>query len=68
MSEPNRVPASPSPWLTRPELAKRLGLTPKTLANWASLGKGPKFTKRFGNGTRYHIVNVEKWENAIANE
>jgi hypothetical protein len=68
MPDTDRPPALPSPWLTRAQLAQRLGLSPKTLANWARAGKGSKFTRKFGNGVRYHITNVEKWESAIANE
>ncbi|WP_067674221.1 helix-turn-helix transcriptional regulator [Nocardia miyunensis] len=68
MPETAYVPVLPSPWLTRRQLAQRLGLSPKTLANWASAGKGPKFTKKFGNGVRYHIANVEKWESSLADE
>ncbi|MCX4098320.1 helix-turn-helix transcriptional regulator [Nocardia sp. alder85J] len=56
---------APPKWLTRIELAKRLGLKPKTLANWASLGIGPKFTKGIGGRARYHIDDVERWEASL---
>jgi hypothetical protein len=39
-------------WLTTGQAARYLGLTPKTLANWRSLGTGPSF-KRMGRGIRY---------------
>jgi hypothetical protein len=68
MSDSSSSPAAFSPWLTRPQLAERLGVAPKTLANWASAGKGPKFTRAIGGRVRYHISNVEKWEKSLADE
>ena len=49
-------------WLTRPETAMRLKLPPKTLAEWASKGKGPKFVK-IGRFARYRLSDVIAWEN-----
>ncbi|MGW0245114.1 helix-turn-helix transcriptional regulator [Nocardia goodfellowii] len=49
-------------WLTRAEVAQRLRLSSKTLANWATTGRGPKF-KRFGNRCRYRVSDVVAWEN-----
>ncbi|WP_280357874.1 helix-turn-helix transcriptional regulator [Nocardia otitidiscaviarum] len=49
-------------WLTRHELAARTKLSPKTLANWAAIGKGPRFT-RFGARVRYRLDDVIAWEN-----
>jgi predicted DNA-binding transcriptional regulator AlpA len=51
-------------YLTRDQVAKRLGLAPKTLANWASEGKGPKFI-RFGRKrgrVRYPAEEFEAWD------
>ncbi len=50
MSEPDKLRPSaaaplPAAWLTTPEAARHLGLTPKTLANMRSLGTGPCFHK-----------------------
>jgi predicted DNA-binding transcriptional regulator AlpA len=50
-------------WLTRPETAMRLKLPPKTLAQWSSQGKGPKFSK-IGRFARYRLSDVIAWENA----
>lgn len=65
MPDRNSPSNHPSLWLTRSQVAKRLGLKSKTLANWASLGKGPKFTRAIGGRARYHITSVESWEESI---
>ncbi len=49
--------------MTRPEVAERLRVPDKTLAQWASQGKGPKYA-RFGRHCRYRISDVIAWENA----
>ncbi|MGV9331062.1 helix-turn-helix transcriptional regulator [Nocardia sp. NPDC003726] len=49
-------------WLSREEVAGRLKLPPKTLAEWASKGKGPRFAK-IGRFTRYRLADLEAWEN-----
>ncbi|HRD11312.1 MAG TPA: helix-turn-helix domain-containing protein [Mycobacterium sp.] len=50
-------------WLTRPEVGQRLRVPDKTLAQWASQGKGPKYA-RFGRHCRYRLSDVIAWENA----
>ncbi|MDW5612087.1 helix-turn-helix domain-containing protein [Mycolicibacterium sp. D5.8-2] len=52
-------------WLTRPEVGERLKVPEKTLAQWASQGKGPKY-HRFGRHTRYRLSDCIDWENAQA--
>jgi hypothetical protein len=52
-------------WLTRPELAAREKLPVATLAQWASLRKGPRY-RRFGRHVRYALSDVIAWENAQA--
>jgi len=52
-------------WLTRAEVADRLRVPEKTLAQWASQGKGPKYA-RFGRHCRYRLSDVITWENAQA--
>lgn len=42
---PDPIPPDPQAWLTTQETARSLGLTPKTLANMRTLGKGPCFHK-----------------------
>lgn len=48
-------------WLTRAEAAARLKLPAKTLAEWASRGKGPRFAK-IGRWTRYRLRDLVAWE------
>lgn len=50
-------------WLTRSEVAGRLRVPEKTLAQWASQRKGPPY-KRFGRHTRYRLSECIAWENA----
>lgn len=50
-------------WLTRPEVAERLKVPEKTLAQWASQGKGPRY-RRFGRHARYALSDCIAWENA----
>lgn len=48
-------------WLSRRELADRLGLPVKTLAQWASKGTGPQYA-RMGRHVRYRVSDVVEWE------
>ena len=48
-------------WLTRDELAERLQVPAKTLAQWASAGTGPRYA-RFGKHVRYRLTDVIAWE------
>ena len=52
-------------FLTRTEAAKYLGYSPRTLANLASLGTGPRFTKpsamKRGAKTFYDIAELDNW-------
>lgn len=57
------MPTSEDYWLTRPEVGERLKVPPKTLAVWASQGKGPRY-KVFGRHSRYRLSDVIAWENA----
>lgn len=50
-------------WLTREELAKRLSIPIKTLAQWTYQGKGPRYA-RFGKYARYRLSDVIAWESA----
>ncbi|QFS93535.1 Helix-turn-helix domain protein [Mycobacterium sp. THAF192] len=49
-------------WLTRPEVGARLRVPPKTLAVWASQGKGPRYAL-IGKHARYRLSDVIAWEN-----
>lgn len=50
-----------SGWLTTDDVAVRLKIPPKTLANWASLGKGPRYA-RIGRHRRYRVEDLLAWE------
>ena len=47
--------------LTTDALATRWGISPGTLRNWRTAGKGPKYIK-VSNLVRYRLSDVEKWE------
>jgi predicted DNA-binding transcriptional regulator AlpA len=48
-------------WLSRRQLADRLGLPIKTLAQWASKGTGPPYA-RMGRHVRYRLSDIVEWE------
>jgi excisionase family DNA binding protein len=48
-------------WLSREQVAERLKIPVRTLAAWASQGRGPKYY-RFGKWTRYRVSDVMAWE------
>ena len=48
-------------WLTRVEVGERLKVPVKTLAEWASRGIGPRYTK-FGRHCRYRLSDLIVWE------
>ncbi len=48
-------------WLTRQQVADRLQLPVKTLAQWAYQGRGPQF-RRMGKHTRYLLSDLTEWE------
>jgi len=49
-------------WLTRPEVAERLKVPEKTLAQWAYQGRGPKYSL-LGRHARYRLSDLVAWEN-----
>ena len=54
-------PTTEDYWLTRVEVSERLRVPEKTLAQWASQRKGPKYA-RFGRHCRYRLSDVIAWE------
>ncbi|AGB25442.1 hypothetical protein Mycsm_05242 [Mycobacterium sp. JS623] len=48
-------------WLSRQELADRYKLPVKTLAQWASMGTGPRYA-RMGRHVRYRLSDIADWE------
>ena len=63
MSVQTDISAEPrllSPWLTRAELARELGVTVPTVARWHSEGDGPPYTK-VGKRILYRRESVQQW-------
>ena len=52
-------------YLDEQSLAKRLGMSVKTLQNWRTKGEGPKFTK-FNRAVRYRLRDIVAYEKALA--
>lgn len=48
-------------YATRVQAAEYIGVSPKTLANWKSLGRGPKWTKKGGGVIRYLWADLDAW-------
>ena len=51
----------PTVWLTRKEAAVKLLKSVQTLANWHSMGFGPKAYRPSGGPTLYKLSDVEEW-------
>lgn len=47
--------------LTRQEAAEHLGVSAKTMANWASNGVGPPYFSLCGGVTRYDPHTLNDW-------
>ncbi|MDM2407475.1 DNA-binding protein [Mycobacteroides abscessus] len=50
--------------MNRRELAERWSMSPRTLENWAVLGRGPA-PRRFGKRVLYRLADVEAFEQAV---
>jgi len=48
-------------FLNQNELAERWGMSPRTLENWRSTGKGPAYVK-IGGQVRYKFEDIKKLE------
>ncbi|WP_433622072.1 helix-turn-helix domain-containing protein [Nocardia sp. CA-120079] len=48
-------------WLSTDDVAERLKIPKKTLATWASAGRGPRFA-RMGRYRRYRLSDLLAWE------
>lgn len=64
-AEPERfeTPAAPqqrSNCMRAVDAARHLGIAPKTLANWRSAGKGPRFS-RLGRAIVYRLDDLDKF-------
>lgn len=56
----HRHPERLEPLATRPEVAAFLGIAPKTMAQWASKGIGPRYV-RIEGAARYRWADVHDW-------
>ncbi|MFE9785209.1 helix-turn-helix transcriptional regulator [Nocardia salmonicida] len=48
-------------WLTRKEAADYMGVHPRTLANWAATGHGPRYSKPSGNSCMYRLDDLDAY-------
>ena len=48
-------------FFTREQLSAKIGVTPKTLANWANKGKGPRSYRLEGGYAVYKVDEVAAW-------
>jgi len=58
-------PAASEPtdlWLDTAAAARRLGREPGTLRGWRSLGKGPAFHMISGRFVRYHVDDLQAFQ------
>lgn len=60
-SEPIALTQSDEIWLSTQEVAQRLKIPAKTLASWASTGRGPRYA-RMGRYRRYRQSDLLAWE------
>ncbi len=60
-SEQASFGAKPSELLTPDEVAKQMGLSIETLAQWRSQGKGPMYVKISRNCVRYRQSDLDGW-------
>jgi hypothetical protein len=60
-----RLPRTPPPALDEVEAAAVLGVHPRTLANWRSQGRGPRYVA-VGRRRVYRISDLEDYLNAHA--
>ncbi|MFC8045356.1 helix-turn-helix domain-containing protein [Nocardia sp. NPDC057353] len=48
-------------WLSSRDVSQRLQIPLKTLASWASAGRGPRYA-RMGRYRRYRLSDLQAWE------
>lgn len=58
------TPTDASPWLDRDAAAKYVGLTVDTLAQMATRGTGPKYSKPSKRIVRYRVSDLDAWLDA----
>lgn len=59
-----RVAQRGSPFLSPEQAAHYLGLSTRTLQEYRSTGKGPRF-RRHSRHIRYHINDLDTWSEAV---
>ena len=60
MEETSATPVKPK-YLTAPQVAAALGVSPQTIRNWRREGKGPKWHGFEPRTFRYPVSEFEKW-------
>ncbi len=48
-------------WLTREEAGEYMGVHPRTLANWAAKGHGPRYSKPSATSCMYRIADLDAY-------
>ncbi len=48
-------------WRTREEAGEYLGVHPRTLANWAAKGHGPRYSKPSGKSCMYRLADLDAY-------
>lgn len=49
-------------WLCTKELARKLGLSYRTLENWRQRNMGPPYTRLGRKIVRYNLAEVREWQ------
>ncbi len=55
-----------SPWMDTPEAARYLAASPKTLRQWRSQGRGPRY-RTLGRLVRYHVEDLDAFARGESN-
>ncbi|WP_268867201.1 helix-turn-helix domain-containing protein [Nocardia aurantiaca] len=63
-SNPRRSPTTRKSWLPRREAAEYMGIHPRTLANWAAVGRGPRYSKPSGSSCMYRVEDLDAYLDA----
>ncbi|WP_425301369.1 helix-turn-helix transcriptional regulator [Nocardia wallacei] len=48
-------------WLTREEAGEYMGVHPRTLANWAAKGHGPRYSKPSSTSCMYRVADLDSY-------
>jgi len=62
------APIHPGDLVTEREAAAILGVQRKTLQNWRTLRKGPRYRKIGARLVRYHVADLSEFQRVMAGE